>query len=140
MSRPTSGLSIAVVGGLLAGLATARMLHGTGHEVTVFERAGAAFATRGGGLGINLALATAIADESALAHLYLSRRLLWRKGEAWTEACSEDVTAYGALWRWLAAGLPKLACTMAPKSLHCTTSTRRSRFNLPAARATATHS
>ncbi|MBX9609482.1 MAG: NAD(P)-binding protein, partial [Gammaproteobacteria bacterium] len=42
--------AIAIIGGSLAGLAAARVLHTAGHRVTVFERAGADFATRGGGL------------------------------------------------------------------------------------------
>lgn len=106
MTTVAPGLNIAVVGGSLAGLAAARVLHAGGHAVTVFERAGAAFATRGGGLGIDLARASAVGGVPAPPHLRLPRRLLWRDGQHWGEACSEDVTAYGALWRWLCAGLP----------------------------------
>lgn len=98
--------AIAIIGGSLAGLAAARVLHAAGHRVTVFERAGADFATRGGGLGVDLALATAVGGNPPPPHLRLPCRLLWRAGERWSEPAAEDVTAYGALWAWLASGLP----------------------------------
>lgn len=97
--------SIAVVGGFLAGLAAGRVLQAAGHAVTVFERAGTGFAARGGGLGVDLALAMQVGSGTPPPHLRLPQRLLWREGRTWREPAAEDVTAYGALWRWLSFGL-----------------------------------
>ncbi|MGE0336385.1 MAG: FAD-dependent monooxygenase [Gammaproteobacteria bacterium] len=104
--RRAEAARIGIVGGSLAGLATARVLHAAGHQVTVCERAGHGFAERGGGLGIDLRLVTAVGGTPPPPHLRLPQRVLWRDAQHFAEPAAEDVTAYGALWRWLADGLP----------------------------------
>lgn len=99
-------LRVAIIGGSLAGLAAAHALTRAGCAVQVFERASAGFETRGGGLGIDLALARAVtASGEPPPHLVLPRRQVWRDDHVDTERVHETVTSYGALWCWLATRL-----------------------------------
>jgi 2-polyprenyl-6-methoxyphenol hydroxylase-like FAD-dependent oxidoreductase len=98
-----SQLQIGVVGASLAGLSVANVLERAGAAVTLFERGGASFAGRGGGLGLSLELARAVTGdpEGCPPHLVYGRRRVWTAGREWEEPTGITVTTYGALWRWL---------------------------------------
>lgn len=101
------GLRVGIVGGSLAGLSTALALHAKGAQVRIFERGPASFASRGGGLGVDLALCQRLATSADVPpHLRLHHRRIWRAGVEDGHALSLTVTSYGALWRWLYAQLP----------------------------------
>jgi len=46
-----AGMRVGVIGGSVAGCATAALLHRVGHDVIVFERSGSDLVSRGAGIG-----------------------------------------------------------------------------------------
>jgi len=44
-------MRVGIIGGSIAGCATAALLHRAGHDVTVFERSGSDLVSRGAGIG-----------------------------------------------------------------------------------------
>jgi 2-polyprenyl-6-methoxyphenol hydroxylase-like FAD-dependent oxidoreductase len=99
-------LRIGIVGGSLCGLAMANMLARAGGAVTVIEHRLDGFEARGGGLGVDLELSAHIREQAeAPPHLALTRRRVWFAGNEHEEPLKTHVTSYGALWRWLRAGL-----------------------------------
>ena len=45
------GVRVGIIGGSIAGCATAALLHRAGHDVIVFERSGSDLVSRGAGIG-----------------------------------------------------------------------------------------
>lgn len=102
-----NGMRVGVVGGSLGGLSAALVLARLGAEVQIFERGARGFETRGGGLSIDLALTKSLmAREDPPPHLMVTRRWIWKQGQETEQTIAMPVTAYGALWAWLRAGLP----------------------------------
>lgn len=95
---------VGIVGGSLGGLAMANALARVGAEVVVFERGASGFETRGGGLGLDPSSATRLLGDLP-PHLVLTERRVWAGGREVREPTSLPVTAYGAMWRWMRAGL-----------------------------------
>merc|ERR1712054_430729 len=87
-------MKVAVVGGSLAGLATANVLLRNGASVTVFEKASDGFAKRGACLGfVDVAMLEKIRKAPFMRN---GRRATLEQGAFY----------YGDVWQYLFSGLP----------------------------------
>jgi len=108
-----------MVGGSIAGCATAALLHRAGHDVIVFERSGSDLVSRGAGIGTPAAvwqemMARGLIDEALPAFRIGSLRFVTRGSGAGQPRWLGDVRLPGSsmlvnwahLYRWLRRGVP----------------------------------
>ena len=110
------GSTVGIVGGSIAGCATAVALARLGCDVHVFERSGGALRDRGSGIMIPLALRDDLIGGGYLPADYPSSRLasrLWIVADGtpagrvqWRQPAPVVANNWGVLWRSLRAGVP----------------------------------
>ncbi|KAH8061553.1 hypothetical protein JL722_4184 [Aureococcus anophagefferens] len=97
----------AVVGASLGGLSAAQVLQDSGFVVTVFEKHGAPFSDRGGGLSCNVPY-DAIRPRAPRPPPFEMNALTREHPDGPAAPCSQPAVAYGRLWDWLRDGVADL--------------------------------
>jgi 2-polyprenyl-6-methoxyphenol hydroxylase-like FAD-dependent oxidoreductase len=112
-------MRVGIVGGSIAGCATAALLHRAGHDVTVFERSESDLVSRGSGIGTPVAvwqdmMARGLIDETLPAFRIDSLRFVTRGSGTGQQRWLGDAQAPGSmmlvnwahLYQWLRRGIP----------------------------------
>jgi 2-polyprenyl-6-methoxyphenol hydroxylase-like FAD-dependent oxidoreductase len=97
----------AVVGASLGGLSAAQVLQDSGFAVTVFEKHGAPFSDRGGGLSCNVPY-DEIRPRAPRPPPFEMNALTREHPDGPAAPCSQPAVAYGRLWDWLRDGVADL--------------------------------
>ena len=112
-------MRVGIVGGSIAGCATAALLHRAGHDVIVFERSGSDLVSRGAGIGTPTAvwqdmMVRGLIDETLPAFRIDSLRFVTRGSGTGQPRWLGDAQAQGSsmllnwahLYQWLRRGVP----------------------------------
>src|SRR6185437_16860166 len=112
-------MRVGIVGGSIAGCATAALLHRAGHDVTVFERSESDLVSRGAGIGTPAAvwqdmMARGLIDETLPAVRIDSLRFVTRGSGTGQPRWLGDARGpgsvmlvnWGHLYQWLRRGVP----------------------------------
>jgi 2-polyprenyl-6-methoxyphenol hydroxylase-like FAD-dependent oxidoreductase len=120
-------MRVGIIGGSIAGCATAALLHGVGHEVIVFERSESDLVSRGAGIGTPTAvwqdmMARGLIDETLPAFRISSLRFVIRGSGTGQPRWLGDVQPSPSVtlvnwahrYRWLRRGV-LTSCTAVPR-------------------------
>ena len=112
-------MRVGIIGGSIAGCATAALLHRAGHDVTVFERSESDLVSRGSGIGTPMTvwqdmMARGLIDETLPAFRIDSLRFVTRGSGTGQQRWLGDARGQGSvmlvnwahLYQWLRRGVP----------------------------------
>ena len=112
----SGGMNVGVIGGSIAGCATATALTRAGCDVEVFERSSKGLMDRGSGIGIPGPLRASLMDKGFLPQAFPSceiKRRWWQFPDGspegrrlWTQATPAFANNWGNLWRALRDNVP----------------------------------
>lgn len=110
MQRSDHPLTVAIAGGSIGGLCAGLALHGSGHDVQVYERLSGPMETRGAGIVVQPELTGLLRDYGApalpMTGCSIRRYLSPEGGAGQVQRMPQEFTSWEAIYRTLVASLP----------------------------------